>query len=521
MNCVELDPYIEEFDSVILQWNPRLTDVQVEKEHEKSFATWLRYQDNEQDEVDPNALEWEVESDEEEEWTDDEDEEDDEDDVELDISSRYGMWRTYWEGVHLCRPRIYADRCPPIALAPLLGDPPGAALATWSTPDCVRLGATLQGAKATSLPLAGIDCTAIVPPMSIQPPTSSSPSTQPSQALPPSLLHAGSDVHAGHSFAQVVMKSIQPPSLPLKVHVPACTDSGEPAVFFSMDEVWISCTPLAFAIIARTPLGRPSFQEIRLHLAQRFSFKQDFIISALYGRHLLLRFQNHEDYLQMDLSGLPANFYNDAMIHSIAGSVGQVLQVHKDSQCLTRTHAAHVYVQLDVLTKLLERVWVGFGSGGIWQPLVFPDPPSFCQSCHRLGHLMSSCKKSSTPPAKDPDVLPEVIVTRKEWRPVSSLPKNNETCHTGKVTISVDALKDNLVDAPFSETGKAALVDVLCEEQEAEDNFTIAEGDFDGDPSHKNPEADVGVCWFASGDLGVALQRNSGEAVLGGWCLAM
>ncbi|MQM18290.1 hypothetical protein Taro_051278 [Colocasia esculenta] len=42
MNCAELDPYIEEFDSVILQRNPRLTDVQVEKEREKSFPTWLR-----------------------------------------------------------------------------------------------------------------------------------------------------------------------------------------------------------------------------------------------------------------------------------------------------------------------------------------------------------------------------------------------------------------------------------------------------------------------------------------------
>ncbi|MQL96648.1 hypothetical protein Taro_029326 [Colocasia esculenta] len=44
MNCAELDPYIEEFDSVILQRNPRLTDVQIEKEWEKSFATWLRNQ---------------------------------------------------------------------------------------------------------------------------------------------------------------------------------------------------------------------------------------------------------------------------------------------------------------------------------------------------------------------------------------------------------------------------------------------------------------------------------------------
>ncbi|MQL74642.1 hypothetical protein Taro_006996 [Colocasia esculenta] len=50
--------------------------------------------DNEEKEVDLNALddqvvEWEVEFDEEEEWTDDEDEEDDKDDTELGISSAF------------------------------------------------------------------------------------------------------------------------------------------------------------------------------------------------------------------------------------------------------------------------------------------------------------------------------------------------------------------------------------------------------------------------------------------------
>ncbi|MQL77000.1 hypothetical protein Taro_009385 [Colocasia esculenta] len=71
MNYAELDPYIEEFDSVILQRNPRLTDAQVEKEREKSFPTWLR-------------------------------------------SRRYGTWRTESEGFHLRRPRVrlpvYAGR---------------------------------------------------------------------------------------------------------------------------------------------------------------------------------------------------------------------------------------------------------------------------------------------------------------------------------------------------------------------------------------------------------------------------
>ncbi|MQL92527.1 hypothetical protein Taro_025159 [Colocasia esculenta] len=63
------------------------------------------YKDNEQEEVDPNALEREVESDVEEESRHDEDEvdDDDEDDAELNI---YGTWRTESDGFHVRWPRV-------------------------------------------------------------------------------------------------------------------------------------------------------------------------------------------------------------------------------------------------------------------------------------------------------------------------------------------------------------------------------------------------------------------------------
>lgn len=101
------------------------------------------------------------------------------------------------------------------------------------------------------------------------------------------------------SFSQVVLSSLAPLVLPLSVHAPATTDSGEPATFFSLEEVQLSCQPLAFAVIARTPKGRPPFHEIRAHLAQRFHFKQDFLLNAMDKRHLLLCFSNRDDYLQV------------------------------------------------------------------------------------------------------------------------------------------------------------------------------------------------------------------------------
>ncbi|MQL69438.1 hypothetical protein Taro_001716, partial [Colocasia esculenta] len=42
LNCAELECYVEQFDSEIIQRNPHLTDYEVEKEREKSLALWLR-----------------------------------------------------------------------------------------------------------------------------------------------------------------------------------------------------------------------------------------------------------------------------------------------------------------------------------------------------------------------------------------------------------------------------------------------------------------------------------------------
>lgn len=214
---------------------------------------------------------------------------------------------------------------------------------------------------------------------------------------------------------------------------------GEPAAFFTVDEISLSCKLLDFAIVAKTPLGRPAYQDIRLHLSQRFQLKQDFVLSALDGRHLMLRFQNREDFLQvllkeslfikgkpfwfskwtinfkpdedsplvpvwLELPGLPANFYSNGMIQSIAGSIGHVLQVDRNTLCLTRTDVARVCVQLDVSKQPPPRVWVGAGTGGNWQTVVYPSLPLFCLSCKRLGHPPSKCKKKPAAPDGPPDV---------------------------------------------------------------------------------------------------------------------
>ncbi|MQL71178.1 hypothetical protein Taro_003496 [Colocasia esculenta] len=279
------------------------------------------------------------------------------------------------------------------------------------------------------------------PPPSLPPPPGSSEKQRKQSLDPPKLgsSPAAASIPKGvwgaadgttPTFAQVLLKSIQPPVISVPVHPPATTDAGEHAVFFSYEEVKLSCKALDLAVIAKTPQGRPAFPDIRSHLQQHFKLQQDFLISALDGRHLIIRFKNEEDYYKvllkdtilvhgrifkfckwtMDFSptkdsplvpvwlhlpSLPANFYCEPMIRSIAGTIGPVLQVDQNTSKMIRADAAVACVQLDVSKKLPDRVWVGVGAGGAWQPILYPAPPLFCATCSRLGHATNNCRSSA------------------------------------------------------------------------------------------------------------------------------
>lgn len=169
----------------------------------------------------------------------------------------------------------------------------------------------------------------------------------------------------------------------------------------------------------------------------------------------------------LEMPGLPANFYSEAMIRSIAGSIGPVLKVDRNTLCLIRTLAARVCVQLDVSKKLPHRVWIGTGNGGAWHPLLYPAPPLFCSSCNRLGHLPSTCKKKlaanagpaaplaeargSVAPAGPQDGPPHLAApagTKRVWRP--AMPNENSTAHSiGPPAAATDAIQQppTLVEA--------------------------------------------------------------------------
>ncbi|MQL85142.1 hypothetical protein Taro_017667 [Colocasia esculenta] len=306
------------------------------------------------------------------------------------------------------------------------------------------------------------------------------------------------------TFAQVLLKSIKPPVVPVQVHAPATTDAGEPAVFFSPKEVKLSCKPLDLAIIEKTPQGRPPFQDIRTHLTQRFQLQEDFLISAYDGRHIIITFRNEKDYYKvllkesmfvhgrifrfskwtmefspnkdspvvpvwLHMPGLPANFFSEPMIRSIAGSIGPVLQIDQNTSRMIRADAAVVCVQLDVSKKLPDRVWVGVGGGGSWQPIVYPAPPLFCTSCSRLGHSTKNCRQTASEKtdnmaqsAQEDNTQPSVKATT--WRPFRTINEGIQpsvkatTLHPvgGAGTTAVSALVPSAAAAPACEPSAVA-----------------------------------------------------------------
>lgn len=90
------------------------------------------------------------------------------------------------------------------------------------------------------------------------------------------------------SFAQIVLEAGDRPKVPIQVKPPGFTDQGEPAVYFSAEEIQASCEFFKFAVVAKCSYGRPSIPEIRSFLTQKFQFKSACVISRLNVRHLLI-----------------------------------------------------------------------------------------------------------------------------------------------------------------------------------------------------------------------------------------
>lgn len=270
------------------------------------------------------------------------------------------------------------------------------------------------------------------------------------------------------SFAQIVLEAGDRPKVPIQVKPPGFTDQGEPAVYFSAEEIQASCEFFKFAVVAKCSYGRPSIPEIRSFLTQKFQFKSACVISRLNVRHLLIRLSCEEDVLQLMIQKhiyirgfllrffrwsrnfsydsdpstvpawigfpeLPVHFFHESMLRSIAGNIGYVLRIHDSTLALTDTSEAVVCVDLDLGTPRRNRIWIGSEEGGFWQKVSYHRVPQYCSFCHKIGHSEGQCKTKQRK-LKDKatvDKVDNIHAIRQEYRPrVVNVHAVTEDVHT-------------------------------------------------------------------------------------------
>ncbi|MQL78237.1 hypothetical protein Taro_010679 [Colocasia esculenta] len=263
------------------------------------------------------------------------------------------------------------------------------------------------------------------------------------------------------SYVQIISSTKSPPAISVGIKSPSFTDSGEPAVFFSREEVSKSIQTLKLALITRCPYGRCSIPDFKSVLSQRLLLKGDYIVSVLNNRHLLLHFEDEDDYLKVimrrslylkgllyrffkwdphfdfnadptfihiwiGLPMLPVNYYYEDFLKSIAGNIGHVLRIYEPTMALTQTKEAFVCIELDILKTRPERIWIGCGAEGFWKNIIYYGVPAICSYCHKLGHEASECHKKNkssdgqvqeNPPVQQIQKdVPMQVFTKRSWR---------------------------------------------------------------------------------------------------------
>nr|XP_009783436.1 PREDICTED: uncharacterized protein LOC104232043 [Nicotiana sylvestris] len=220
---------------------------------------------------------------------------------------------------------------------------------------------------------------------------------------------------------------------------PVTFEHGEPTVEFTIEEVnaFTMEEGLHQAVILKFSYGKPDLQELRQIISKQFDVKGYCNIGQLEYRHILIRFDLFEDFVQalsrstgyikakgdefffrtfpwtigfnpreetsravvwISLPDLPANFFAKRSLMSIASAVGKPLAVDKATQDRTRPSTARVKVVLDLLDKHPKRIKIHImdkNSGKVvehYQEIVYDNLPKYCTCYKHQGHDERSCR---------------------------------------------------------------------------------------------------------------------------------
>ncbi|XP_070010414.1 uncharacterized protein [Nicotiana sylvestris] len=220
---------------------------------------------------------------------------------------------------------------------------------------------------------------------------------------------------------------------------PVRFEHGEPIVEFTTDEVkeFVMEEGLHQAVVIKFSYGKPELHDLRRIFPKQFDVKGSCNIGQLEFRHLLVRFDLYEDYVNfvsrstghinskgdefffrtfpwtigfdprietskvvvwISFPDLPPNYFAKKSLMSIASSVGKPLAIDKAMKDRTRPSAARVKVLLDLLDKHPKNVKIfvvdklSGKSNNFHQKVMYDYLPMYCTCCKHQGHDENSCR---------------------------------------------------------------------------------------------------------------------------------
>lgn len=235
------------------------------------------------------------------------------------------------------------------------------------------------------------------------------------------------------TFSEIVaLKSLTRPDQPRAIQ----SYKGLPSISFSADEVYTFSQPYRFSLIGSFWNGRPSMKQLNVSF-ERIGFKVTPKIGHLDAQHILITFQNEDDYQRCFLrrswvlhgyhmrvtkwtpdfdpncdtpivpvwvliKGLPLFLHNRTALWDIAHMIGTPLRMDTATMQGLRPSVVRLCIEIDISTPRPSRLHVQGGQYEFYPTVEYEEVPEFCTDCRMLGHEITSCKGKSAHQDKQP-----------------------------------------------------------------------------------------------------------------------
>lgn len=181
-------------------------------------------------------------------------------------------------------------------------------------------------------------------------------------------------------------------------------------------------------------------------------FRGTYLLGLLDHKHVLMRFDNIEDFMRCWLKNLwmiqdfpmrvfkwSPDFRIDAesthvpvwvslealLIHSfdkvalfmITSTIGSPLKLDAATALLSRPNVARICVEVNLCKDLPQCIWIVVGEGGFWKKVVYENFPAYCNYRHRQGHDLTYRRLLNLKeiPKEEPSTTHQVMQYKKSF----------------------------------------------------------------------------------------------------------